>query len=256
MGTLCLLIWVKHHPHRQAAGILKGRPPQVSRHCCQWSKVQQRSALHTQLGEMCKISEAVRANPSHRLDYDADAIWQDLDQCDFNFDFTEILVSFSSYPPSLFLSLQAFGQAYTNQRKVAEDGETNEETLLQESASKEAYYMGRLLELQSEVTLSRSVASNAQSENERLNALVQELREVSLSTRGLIMQRIYYFLNKEKQEIESTVCVRKQHFTFLYIFMLMSAVFCYQHLKFSLWDVHISCFGLQLTLDWARYSKS
>ncbi|KAK2841977.1 hypothetical protein Q5P01_012177 [Channa striata] len=72
---------------------------------------------------------------------------------------------------------EAFGQAYTNQRKVAEDGETIEETLLQESASKEAYYMGRLLELQTEVTLSRSVASNAQAENERLNALVQELRE-------------------------------------------------------------------------------
>ncbi|XP_069561413.1 protein bicaudal D homolog 1 isoform X3 [Brachyistius frenatus] len=72
---------------------------------------------------------------------------------------------------------EAFGQAYTNQRKVAEDGETNEETLLQESASKEAYYMGRLLELQTEVTLSRSVASNAQAENERLNALVQDLRE-------------------------------------------------------------------------------
>ncbi|KAJ4938559.1 hypothetical protein JOQ06_003172, partial [Pogonophryne albipinna] len=72
---------------------------------------------------------------------------------------------------------EAFGQAYTNQRKVAEDGETNEETLLQESASKEAYYMGRLLVLQTNVTLSRSVASNAQAENERLNALVQELRE-------------------------------------------------------------------------------
>uniref|UniRef100_A0A4W6BZ83 BICD cargo adaptor 1 n=1 Tax=Lates calcarifer TaxID=8187 RepID=A0A4W6BZ83_LATCA len=72
---------------------------------------------------------------------------------------------------------EAFGQAYTNQRKVAEDGETNEETLLQESASKEAYYTGRVLELQTEVTLSRSVASNAQAENERLNALVQELRE-------------------------------------------------------------------------------
>uniref|UniRef100_M3ZTM6 BICD cargo adaptor 1 n=1 Tax=Xiphophorus maculatus TaxID=8083 RepID=M3ZTM6_XIPMA len=72
---------------------------------------------------------------------------------------------------------EAFGQAYTNQRKVAEDGETIEETLLQESASKEAYYMGRLLELQTEVTLSRSVTSNAQAENERLNALLQELRE-------------------------------------------------------------------------------
>ena len=65
---------------------------------------------------------------------------------------------------------------------MAEDGESNEETLLQESASKEAYYVGRLLDLQTEVTLSHSVASNAQSENERLNALVQELREVSLST--------------------------------------------------------------------------
>lgn len=78
------------------------------------------------------------------------------------------------------LILQAFGQAYNTRRKVAEDGETNEETLLQESASKEAYYMSRLLELQTGVTLSRSVASNAQAENERLNALVQEIREVSI----------------------------------------------------------------------------
>uniref|UniRef100_A0A7N8XL73 Bicaudal D homolog 1a n=1 Tax=Mastacembelus armatus TaxID=205130 RepID=A0A7N8XL73_9TELE len=72
---------------------------------------------------------------------------------------------------------EAFGQAYSNQRKVAEDGETIEETLLQESASKEAYYVGRLLELQTEVTLSRSVASNTQAENERLNAVMLELRE-------------------------------------------------------------------------------
>lgn len=88
---------------------------------------------------------------------------------------------FASSVLSTFLPAQAFGQAYTNQRKVAKDGETNEETLLQESACKEAYYMGRLLELQTEVTLSRSVASNAQAENERLNTLMQELREVSWS---------------------------------------------------------------------------
>nr|XP_021328918.1 protein bicaudal D homolog 1 isoform X5 [Danio rerio] len=73
--------------------------------------------------------------------------------------------------------LQAFGQAYTNQRKVAEDGETNEETLLQESASKEAYYMGRLDDLQSQLKVSSSAASNAQAETEHLNALMQELRE-------------------------------------------------------------------------------
>ncbi|XP_051917608.1 protein bicaudal D homolog 1 isoform X2 [Hippocampus zosterae] len=74
---------------------------------------------------------------------------------------------------------EAFGQAYSNQRKVAEDGESNEETLLQESASKEAYYMSRLLELQTELTLSRSAASNTQSENEGLNAVVLDLRETN-----------------------------------------------------------------------------
>ncbi|XP_012678934.1 protein bicaudal D homolog 1-like isoform X2 [Clupea harengus] len=72
---------------------------------------------------------------------------------------------------------EAFSQAYTTQRKVAEDGESNEETLLQESASKEAYYMGRLLEMQAELKLRRSVASNTQAENEQLAALLQELRE-------------------------------------------------------------------------------
>uniref|UniRef100_A0A671SB36 Bicaudal D homolog 1a n=1 Tax=Sinocyclocheilus anshuiensis TaxID=1608454 RepID=A0A671SB36_9TELE len=72
---------------------------------------------------------------------------------------------------------KAFGQAYTNQRKVAEDGETNEETLLQESASKEAYFMERLVDLQTQLNLSSSVASSAQVETEHLNALVQELRE-------------------------------------------------------------------------------
>ncbi|XP_012994209.3 protein bicaudal D homolog 1 isoform X3 [Esox lucius] len=81
---------------------------------------------------------------------------------------------------------EAFGQAYSNQRKLAEDGESNEETLLQESASKEAYYMGRLLELQTELKLSRSLASNASNESERLNAVLQERRE---STEVLELQR-------------------------------------------------------------------
>ncbi|XP_050964231.1 protein bicaudal D homolog 1 isoform X1 [Labeo rohita] len=73
--------------------------------------------------------------------------------------------------------VQAFSQAYTTQRKVAEDGETNEETLLQESATKEAYYMGRLLEQQAELKSSRSHASCTEAENERLGSILQELRE-------------------------------------------------------------------------------
>nr|XP_043878694.1 protein bicaudal D homolog 1-like isoform X1 [Solea senegalensis] len=74
-------------------------------------------------------------------------------------------------------SAGAFGHAYSIQRKVAEDGETNEETLLQESATKEAFYMGRLMELQSELKQSRAIASNAQADNEHLSSLLQELRE-------------------------------------------------------------------------------
>ncbi|KAG9342685.1 hypothetical protein JZ751_016122, partial [Albula glossodonta] len=88
----------------------------------------------------------------------------------------------------------AFGQAYSTQRKVAADGESNEETLLQESASKEAYYMGRLLELQAELKQSRSHMSNTQAENERLSGALQELRE---SKEVLELQR-----NRLKEEVE------------------------------------------------------
>ncbi|XP_048876878.1 protein bicaudal D homolog 1 isoform X2 [Brienomyrus brachyistius] len=87
----------------------------------------------------------------------------------------------------------AFGQAYSTQRKVAADGETNEEHLLQESASKEAYYTSRLQELQAELQQSRAVASNVQAEAERLNVLLQELRE---SNEMLELQR-----NRMKDEI-------------------------------------------------------
>ncbi|XP_052439664.1 protein bicaudal D homolog 1-like isoform X2 [Carassius gibelio] len=72
---------------------------------------------------------------------------------------------------------EAFSQVYTTQKKVAEDGESNEETLLQESATKEAYYMGRLLEQQAELKSSRSQASCTQAENERLSTILLELRE-------------------------------------------------------------------------------
>ncbi|XP_063784937.1 protein bicaudal D homolog 1 isoform X3 [Pseudophryne corroboree] len=74
---------------------------------------------------------------------------------------------------------EAFGQSFTVHRKVAEDGETREETLLQESASKEEYYLGRILEMQNDVRQSRAIITNVQGENERLTALVQDLKETN-----------------------------------------------------------------------------
>ncbi|XP_030044661.1 protein bicaudal D homolog 2-like, partial [Microcaecilia unicolor] len=72
---------------------------------------------------------------------------------------------------------EAFGQAHTNHKKVAADGESREETLIQESATKEEYYMKKVLELQTELKQSRNVLTNTLSENERLNSVAQELRE-------------------------------------------------------------------------------
>ncbi|XP_066553843.1 protein bicaudal D homolog 2 isoform X2 [Amia ocellicauda] len=72
---------------------------------------------------------------------------------------------------------EAFGQAYSNHKKVAADGESREESLIQESASKEAYYEQRVLELQTELKQMKNVLANAQSENDRLSSIAQEMRE-------------------------------------------------------------------------------
>lgn len=77
-----------------------------------------------------------------------------------------------------FFLFQAFGQAYTNHRKVAADGESREESLIQESACKEAYYEQRVLELQNDLRQARNLVSNTQSENDRLNTLSQEMKDV------------------------------------------------------------------------------
>lgn len=74
---------------------------------------------------------------------------------------------------------EAFGQAHSNQKKVAADGESREETLLQESACKEAYYEQRMQELQAELRQTRNTLANSQSENERLATITHELRENS-----------------------------------------------------------------------------
>uniref|UniRef100_A0A667ZS77 BICD cargo adaptor 2 n=1 Tax=Myripristis murdjan TaxID=586833 RepID=A0A667ZS77_9TELE len=74
---------------------------------------------------------------------------------------------------------EAFGQAYSNHRKVAADGESREESLIQESACKEAYYEQKVLELQTELRQARNILTNTQSENERLTTIAQDMRESS-----------------------------------------------------------------------------
>lgn len=74
--------------------------------------------------------------------------------------------------------MQAYGQAHSAQRKVAEDGENREESLILESASKEAYYEQRVQELQAEQRQAKTALASTQGENERLSSLMLQMREV------------------------------------------------------------------------------
>lgn len=68
---------------------------------------------------------------------------------------------------------------------MAADGESREESLIQESASKEQYYVRKVLELQTELKQLRNVLTNTQSENERLASVAQELKEVTGTPGGV-----------------------------------------------------------------------
>uniref|UniRef100_UPI00358F6C50 protein bicaudal D homolog 2-like n=1 Tax=Myxine glutinosa TaxID=7769 RepID=UPI00358F6C50 len=72
---------------------------------------------------------------------------------------------------------EAFGQACSNQRQVAAVGESREESLLLESANKEAGMRSRITLLECELHQTQSSLSSSRAEVERLSALSQQLGE-------------------------------------------------------------------------------
>lgn len=62
-------------------------------------------------------------------------------------------------------------------RKVAADGESREESLILESASKEAVYQQKVLELQNELRQAKDSLTNALAENDRLSSIAFHFRE-------------------------------------------------------------------------------
>ncbi len=86
---------------------------------------------------------------------------------------------------SPIMFIQAYGQVHSTHRKVAADGESREESLILESASKEAYYEQRVQELQADLRQTKNTLTSTQAENERLATLALELREVC-DVEGLI----------------------------------------------------------------------
>ncbi|XP_018536968.1 protein bicaudal D homolog 2 [Lates calcarifer] len=93
--------------------------------------------------------------------------------------FDELETEYETVRQELDQLKEAFGHAYSTHRKVAADGESREESLILESASKEAVYQQKVLELQNELRQAKASLTSSQAENERLSSIVLEMKENS-----------------------------------------------------------------------------
>ncbi|XP_057701694.1 protein bicaudal D homolog 2 [Corythoichthys intestinalis] len=93
--------------------------------------------------------------------------------------FDELETEYEAVRQELDQLKEAFGQAHSAHRKVAADGESREESLILESASKEAQYQQKVLELQNDLRQAKVSIASVQAENERLSHITLEMRETS-----------------------------------------------------------------------------
>lgn len=87
-----------------------------------------------------------------------------------------------------FVFVKALADSVSSQKRAAADGECREESLLQETASKEAAMATRMEEVQAELKQSRLALSNAHAEIERLGVFSSQLKKV------LWITKVYFIL--------------------------------------------------------------
>ncbi|KAM3878439.1 protein bicaudal D homolog 2-like [Diretmus argenteus] len=105
------------------------------------------------------------------------AVLEEKQQLKLRFD--ELEAEYETVRHELDQLKEAFGHAYSTHRKVAADGESREESLILESASKEALYQQKVLELQNELRQAKASLTSTQAENDRLASIALEMRESS-----------------------------------------------------------------------------
>lgn len=74
--------------------------------------------------------------------------------------------------------MKAFADSVSSQKRAAADGECREESLLQETATKEAAMATRMEEVQSELKQARLALGNAHAEIDRLGVFSTQLKKV------------------------------------------------------------------------------
>lgn len=77
-----------------------------------------------------------------------------------------------------FVCVKAFADSVSSQKRAAADGECREESLLQETATKEAAMATRIEEVQAELKQARLALSNAHAEIDRLGVVSTQLKKV------------------------------------------------------------------------------
>ncbi|XP_029358824.1 protein bicaudal D homolog 2-like [Echeneis naucrates] len=141
--------------------------------------------------------------------------------------FDELETEYEAVRQELDQLKEAFGQAHSTHRKVAADGESREESLILESASKEATYQQKVLELQSELRQVKASLTSAQAENDRLSSIVLDVKESSelaelqrsqlrddireYKVREARLQQDYNELEEENISLQKQVSVLRQN---------------------------------------------
>ncbi|XP_066436836.1 protein bicaudal D homolog 2-like [Eleutherodactylus coqui] len=72
---------------------------------------------------------------------------------------------------------EALAEAHSNQKRTEADGENREESLLKETASREAKFTGKIDELQNELRQMKCFLTNTSADNERLSLVIQTLKK-------------------------------------------------------------------------------
>ncbi|KAJ8016774.1 hypothetical protein DPEC_G00010860 [Dallia pectoralis] len=114
----------------------------------------------------------------------------------------------------------ALSDSVTHQKRVAADGETREECLLQETASKEAAMATSMSELQAELRLARLTLGNAYAEIDRLAGLSSQLKkeyECLEAEKGHMRDEMKEYKVRELRQLqdnseleEENTCLQKQ----------------------------------------------
>lgn len=91
----------------------------------------------------------------------------------------------------------------SSQKRAAADGECREESLLQETASKEAAMTTRMEEVQAELKQTRLALGNAHAELDRLGGLSTQLKKVRCVSTNQSCRGLLYSVNESIYQLSS-----------------------------------------------------